>query len=50
MANKVNNDLYLNVDGRQDDIKHLKEHQKETALCVTCNPSIATTTTKWLAQ
>ena len=42
-ANKVNNDLHLNVDERQDDIKHLKEHLKEMALCVTCNPSIATT-------
>ena len=42
-ADKVNNDLKLNVDEKQDDIKHLKEHLKEKALYVTCNPSIATT-------
>ena len=42
-ANKVNNDLKLNVDEQQDDIKHLKDHLKEKALCVTCNPLIATT-------
>ena len=41
-ANKVNNDLKLNVDEQQDDIKHLKELLKEKALCVTCNPSIST--------
>ena len=43
-AYKVNNDLKLNVDQQQDDIKHLKEHLKEKSLWVTCNPSIATTT------
>ena len=42
-ANTVNNGLTLNVYEQQDDIKHLKEHLKEKALCVTCNPSIATT-------
>ena len=29
--------------------KHLKEHWKEKALCVTCNPSIATTK-NWLKK
>ena len=42
-ANKVNNDLKLNVDEQQDDIKHLKEYLKEKALCLKCNPSIART-------
>ena len=37
------NELTLNVDEQKDDIKHLKEHLKEKTLCVTCNPSIATT-------
>ena len=39
------NDLKENVDvdEQQDDIPHLKEHLKVKALCVTCNPSIATT-------
>ena len=38
MDNKVNNDLKLNVDEQQDDIKNKKkEYQKEKALCVTCN-------------
>ena len=43
------NNLKLNVDvnEQQDDIKHLKEHLKEMAWCVTCNPSIATTK-NWL--
>ena len=45
----MNNDLKLNVDEQQDDIKHLKEHLKEKALCVTCNPSIATTK-NWLKK
>ena len=48
-ANKVNNDLKLNVDKQQDDIKHLKEHLKEKALSVTCNPSIARTK-NWLKK
>ena len=39
----MNNGLTLNVDEQQDDIKHFKEHWKEKALCVRCNPSIATT-------
>ena len=45
------NDLKLNVDvdEQQDDITHLKEQLKGKALCVTCNPSIATTT-KWLKK
>ena len=42
-ANKVNNDLKLNVDEQEDDIKHLKEQLKDKALCVTCNPSITRT-------
>ena len=48
-ANKVNNDLKLNVDEQQDDIKHLKEYLKEKALCVKCNPSIARTK-NWLKK
>ena len=32
-ANKVNNDLKLNIDEQQDDIKHLKEHLREKSLC-----------------
>ena len=43
-VNKMNNILKLNVDDQQDDIKHLNEHLKEKALCVTCNPPIATRT------
>ena len=42
-ANKVNNDPTLNVHEQQYDIKHLKGNMKEKALCVTCNPAIATT-------
>ena len=42
---EVNNDLKLNVDEQQDDIKHKKYiYLKEKDLYVTCNPSIATTT------
>ena len=37
----------VDVDEQQDDIKHLKERLKEKALCVTCNPSIATTKIAW---
>ena len=48
-ANKVNDDLKLNIDEQQDDIKYLKEHLKEKALCVTSNPSIATTK-KWMKK
>ena len=42
-VNKVNNDHKIKVDEQQDDIKHLKEHLKENALCVTFNSSIVTT-------
>ena len=46
----MNNDLKLNLDEQQDEEKkHLKEHLKEKALCVTCNPSIATTK-NWLKK
>ena len=48
-ANKVNNDIKWNIDEQQDGIKHLKEHLKEKALCVTSNPSIATIR-KWLKK
>ena len=41
-ANKVNNELKLNVDKQQDDIKRSKEHCNEKAVCVTCNKKIAT--------
>ena len=38
----MNNDPTLNVDEQRNDIKHIKENMKEKALCVTCNPAIAT--------
>ena len=44
----MNDNLQFNVDEQQDDIKHLKEHLKEKALCVTCNPSIGRT--NWLKK
>ena len=41
-ANKVNNEIKLNVDKHQDDIIHWKEHLIEKAVCVTCNQKYAT--------
>ena len=40
-ANKVNNELKLNVAKQQDGIKHSKEHLNEKAVCVACNKKIA---------
>ena len=42
-ANKVNNDLKLNVDEQQDDIKHLKRTFKRRGFVYDIYPSIART-------
>ena len=56
-ANKVNNELKLNVDEQQDDVKHLKEYcdiddieppWKDKAMRGTCNQPFAWT--KWLEK
>ena len=41
-ANKLNNEIKLNVDKQQDDIIFSKEHLNEKAVCVTCNKKFAT--------
>ena len=48
-ANIVNNDLKLNVDEQQDDIKHLKKTFKRRGFVYDIYPSIARTK-KWLKK